>query len=372
MILRSRRTKGTTLDEQQLSRLIGRIYDSVSDHEEYSRVMKQVAEATRSRLLMPALVCSGGNSLEGPQRFGDMTSRLLDGSIDYDAGAGALDPTITFVQANPNQGVFATNLHLGRNEYAHHPHVKWNRHYIGASHWRLRYEARDGVLFGVSAHPRDPIEPHANDEVRKFDLLFEHMARAWRQALRPYDLTSRTEALATINVAGRVTALSLPAEDIIQERDGLYLHGGVLLPSETRLRSKWRELVDRTLHSLYDCEGSILLTRPSGKRSPLVTVRSLPRRAGLIAFAHGAVVRVVDPESDSPNLAKLLIALWRLTWAEARLVQVLVETDCDLRRSADLLGVTYATVRTQLASVFAKSETRGQPELMRLVTRLSG
>lgn len=333
--------------------------------------MAQVAEATRSRLLMPALVRDGEHSLQGPQRFGDMTSRLMDGIIDYDAGAGALDPTITFVQTNPHKGLFATNLHLGEHEYARHPHVKWNRHYIGASHWRLRYETRDGVLFGVSAHPRDPYEPHARDEVRRFDLLFDHMARAWRQALRPVDLSSRIDALATVNSAGRVTAMSPAAEAIITGRDGLYLCGAELMPSEVRLRSRWRELTDRALRSPDDGEGAILLTRPSGKRSLSVTIVPSPRQPGLGAFARGAVIRLVDPDAPSPDTTRSLTDLWRLTRAEARLVQALVETDCDLRRSADLLGITYATVRTQLASVFAKTETRGQPELMRLVTRIS-
>lgn len=359
------------MDEQQLSRLIGRIYESVVDRDEHHAVMGQVAEATKSRFLMPALMRVGEHALEQPQYYGDMTGRMLDGIVDYNAGAGALDPTIAFVNVHPAEGRFASHVHLGGDEHARHPHVKWNRHYIGSAHWQVRYETRNGILFGVSAHPRDPEEPHTPDENRRFDLLFDHMARAWRLALQPADLSSRDDALVTLNAAGRVTAMSPAALAIIQAKDGLYVSGAELLPSEVRLQARWRGLIDGATRDAARGEGAMLLTRPSGRRPLSIIVNSSPPQPGLGTYARGATVRIVDPEAAAPDLTRRLVDLWRLTPAEARLAQVLVETDCDLRESADRLGITYGTARTQLASVFAKTETRGQPELMRLVTRLS-
>ncbi|HEX8388233.1 MAG TPA: LuxR C-terminal-related transcriptional regulator, partial [Sphingomonas sp.] len=63
--------------------------------------------------------------------------------------------------------------------------------------------------------------------------------------------------------------------------------------------------------------------------------------------------------------------LFGLTPAEVRLARALLDTDCDLRASADRLEISYATVRTHLARVFAKTDARSQAELMRLLTQLS-
>jgi DNA-binding CsgD family transcriptional regulator len=57
-----------------------------------------------------------------------------------------------------------------------------------------------------------------------------------------------------------------------------------------------------------------------------------------------------------------------LTPAEARLVLRLVSGD-SLRSAAKALGVQYETVRTHLKSIFQKTETRRQAELVILVIR---
>jgi DNA-binding CsgD family transcriptional regulator len=57
-----------------------------------------------------------------------------------------------------------------------------------------------------------------------------------------------------------------------------------------------------------------------------------------------------------------------LTPAEARLVLRLVAGD-SLRSAAKALGIKYETVRTHLKSVFQKTRTRRQAELVILVLR---
>ena len=57
-----------------------------------------------------------------------------------------------------------------------------------------------------------------------------------------------------------------------------------------------------------------------------------------------------------------------LTSAEARLVLRLVSGD-SLRAAAKALGVQYETVRTHLKSIFQKTGTRRQAELVIVVVR---
>jgi len=69
-------------------------------------------------------------------------------------------------------------------------------------------------------------------------------------------------------------------------------------------------------------------------------------------------------------LGALLSSLFDLTAAEARLVDQLRE-GVSLKEAADALGVAHSTTRTQLANIFAKTQTSRQSELVGLVGRVS-
>jgi DNA-binding CsgD family transcriptional regulator len=68
-----------------------------------------------------------------------------------------------------------------------------------------------------------------------------------------------------------------------------------------------------------------------------------------------------------PQMA-LLRNRFRLTPAEARLVLRLVTGD-SLQSAAKALGVKYGTVRTHLKTVFQKTGTRRQAELVIVIMR---
>lgn len=360
------------MDEDRFSRLLGDIYETALDQDGHDRVLRQVLETTGSHLMLIGAVSLADKTAMEPRYFGDLSGRMLDGIADYEAGASALDPTLPYLVRDPHEGYFATDVHMTRDQHAAHPYLPWNRHFIGGSHWLARCELRDGLLFTASLHPREGTDPHGARERQMFGMLFGHMAKAWRLAVRPPDMASEHEALALLNGAGKVEGLSQAAQALLAARDGVELQAGELLPSDRRIQPRWRAAVARVLRSGVPAEEALLLPR-SGDAKPLAaTIRTAPRQGGLAAYSRGALIRLVDPGSPPPDTTRTLMQLWRLTPAEARLVQVLVETGFGLREAGDRLGVTYATVRTQLASVFAKTDTRSQPELMRLVTRLSG
>ena len=77
---------------------------------------------------------------------------------------------------------------------------------------------------------------------------------------------------------------------------------------------------------------------------------------------------VSDPERSVTTLDGFLNQLFGLTAAEARLVEHLLKGET-LNSTADLLGVSRNTVRTQIKAVLHKTGTASQPELMRLLLR---
>ena len=82
---------------------------------------------------------------------------------------------------------------------------------------------------------------------------------------------------------------------------------------------------------------------------------------------------VLVPEIPQYSAATVSIcaALYGLTTAEAALLPLLLQ-GMTPREMADAHGVKLPTVRTQLASLFAKTGTRRQAELAQRVLRVAG
>jgi DNA-binding CsgD family transcriptional regulator len=67
---------------------------------------------------------------------------------------------------------------------------------------------------------------------------------------------------------------------------------------------------------------------------------------------------------------RLLRTYFNLTPAEIRLAQIISRGE-PLRHAADVLGIKMPTARSQLASVFLKTKTLRQPQLVALLSRLA-
>jgi DNA-binding CsgD family transcriptional regulator len=83
-----------------------------------------------------------------------------------------------------------------------------------------------------------------------------------------------------------------------------------------------------------------------------------------------AIVVLVDLESHPTAAQRDLIEAFRLTPAEARLAIRLAAGE-SIETVADKLGIAYETARNVLKSIFHKTETRRQGELIALLTRFS-
>ncbi len=82
-----------------------------------------------------------------------------------------------------------------------------------------------------------------------------------------------------------------------------------------------------------------------------------------------AVVFITDPDQRPLARPEALRILFGLTRAETKLAMVLLDGK-SLSEAADLNDVGRETVRSQLKSIFLKTGTRRQSELIRLLLRL--
>ena len=81
-------------------------------------------------------------------------------------------------------------------------------------------------------------------------------------------------------------------------------------------------------------------------------------------------IRPTGPNSP-PSRAALLSALYGLSPAECRLADLMV-AETDLSRVAEFIGVTVNTARFMPKSIFRKTETNRQSQLVRLLMSLPG
>lgn len=171
---------------------------------------------------------------------------------------------------------------------------------------------------------------------------------------------------------GRVVLLNRTASEIIAEGDGLVLDRAgqcrARIPEESARLHGLITSVARAPADVSQRHDRAMSVSRVGHLAPL-TVLAAPLSRDATGFGGGrpaAIVFLCDPERSHPTPATVLSQLYGLTTAEARVLEVLVQGHRpeDVART---IGVTINTVRTHLKSIYRKTDSQGQPELVRLV-----
>lgn len=111
------------------------------------------------------------------------------------------------------------------------------------------------------------------------------------------------------------------------------------------------------------------LTRPESRSPWLVTVSSLKRDRGATISKPRVILLLEDGAARPVDAAATLMAMFELTPREAALAATLAQGH-DLAKAADRLDIATATARSYLKSIFLKTGTHRQAELVALILRL--
>lgn len=169
----------------------------------------------------------------------------------------------------------------------------------------------------------------------------------------------------------RILATNRRADEILAERDGLSSERDGLQASAPSQTAALRKLVAAVAVTSKGCGlhpgGVLTLKRPSLKKPLSARIIPLPLHTCLADHVQAAaVVFVSDP--DARTTMSHLAILYSLTPAEERLTSKLIEGQT-LDEIAEDLQISRNTAATQLKSVFQKTGTRRQAELVRLLLR---
>jgi DNA-binding CsgD family transcriptional regulator len=178
------------------------------------------------------------------------------------------------------------------------------------------------------------------------------------------------QAVVLVDPKGTVVRLNKRAAAIVAQGDGLMIHHGVLrcarLADSVALHRLIGDVAQRTGLAQGATVHGLRIQRPGGRRPLTALVTALRDRDGLANSEPVIAVFVTDPE-HAPVLDLQLLREWYgLTPAEARVAGLLASGLC-LGEILKRLGISANTARTHLKSIFGKTETRRQGELIRLL-----
>lgn len=167
----------------------------------------------------------------------------------------------------------------------------------------------------------------------------------------------------------RAQFVNKAARRLVERRDGLSLQGGELRGATPAETEEIRRTVEGALKDAQsaadDTLHSCCLRRPSHGR-PLLLMVSALAPSGTAGPLAGAAVFVSDPDTRPSFAPETTARLYGLTPAETRVLGALIEGQ-RAEEIAEQNKVSIATVRSQIKSLLAKTETQRQAELVALV-----
>jgi len=277
-------------------------------------------------------------------------------------------------------------------------------HQFGAILAGLDGGMEGGVTLLRAAQPG----PFGREAVALLTLLAPHLKRAinTHRALsqartQQSELQQSVEALdlavMSVDGSGRVIRMSEAARAIVAVGRGIGLEGGMLQASRADEQSRMTELiagaaatgtgkgVEFAVRNLVsgapEAGNDPLWTPPTGgamvisrwpPSHPLrVVIAPFHSKELLLDDRPAALIFLSDPDARPASRGSILRALYGLTPTECRLADLLMQ-GCDLAEAAERLRMATGTARFHLKSIFRKTGTGRQSELMRLVLALPG
>jgi DNA-binding CsgD family transcriptional regulator len=228
--------------------------------------------------------------------------------------------------------------------------------------------------------------PFDSRQKRLFAVLAQHLVRTVALQRRLHHLTIANESTLTdldgleqgfllVDSQARLLFVNRGARALLDARDGLRLEAGALSASNAGEAGTLRGLIS-SCAAVASAEigsgGDIVLQRGAGRLplDVLVTPIQLETAMATIPWTFPqravAIVLISDPESKMLARVESLRERFGLTRAEATFALEIIKGD-GRQATADRLGISVATARSHLSSIFDKTGSRRQAELVRLL-----
>ena len=220
-------------------------------------------------------------------------------------------------------------------------------------------------------------------QMHVFEVVLRHLTRAARISRRLWELEieqiaaverleSLQEGALLVDSSGSVIRANAAAKAMLDDGDGIFLDNGRVAAAGSEMLQKLIASCAQNCLSLGGPGGEFKIPREH-PRSPLhVTVTSLRSKTQFADVpwigveVPVAIVTVRDPDIDRRRREINLRHCFGLTAAEARLAVEILKGD-GRAAAGRRCGISTATAKSHLSSIFEKTGTHRQAELIRLL-----
>lgn len=250
---------------------------------------------------------------------------------------------------------------------------------------RLTLAQRDKFLTIISL-----VRPRSADEfdaaaIERCRVLMPHLERAAHIRFQAQDASAMLAGLSDVadrsvtavlllERDGRVRFANKAASAMAATADGFLLRNGQFEIPDRNDDAAFQRLVAGAVGGLQSPDaprgGVMRLARRTGKGSYTVTVAPVKREASWFGREPMALVLIADPDVTPVPPRQMLAQLFGFTAAEIRVAERLMMGDSP-EQAAAFLQVKTATARWHLASIYRKTGTNRQAELVRLLLSLA-
>lgn len=309
---------------------------------------------------------------------------LEDGERDYAAHLNAINPRMKYSMSREpghiaRDAMFISDREMDRHEfYAAIERLSDVRYFIGT---KLQQCGDRATFTSVEFNRRHGAV--TDRQVERFRTLSAHARNAWNIRSRIDRLTADRDREVFVNDRlpwgvvcldgkGRVIDLNAAAERILSRGDGLTVTNGRLHAAKAA--------ENRSLHAMIaDMIAAPLVT---GRHVDAIAISRLEGRPAygvqLVPYVRhrrdsdrgpAVIGYITDPRLQAMVGDRQLHALFGLSSKEAQ-VALAIAGGQTLRDAARAMDISVNTARNHLRSVFRKTETRSQVDLVRLLIRL--
>jgi DNA-binding CsgD family transcriptional regulator len=356
--------------------ILGHIYDAALDFNKWRHALAEIREVLRANnvilILRPGTARSPGLSLVFREDLYEYADPFANSEFLSPFDAVPPGEVVTIADLFPEEQWLASPFYRKHCEPA-------DVHDIMLLDLRLR----DGSTYRIRITRPERAQRFDREDRQLLALLAPHLRRAFEMQT----MFERTELLhaqyvevcdrmgvATfiLDTKGNVLQHNKSACELLGGLDGLSIVNGRLIATDAASNRELLRLINEALDRC-DSVGAPLISnvmpvvRPSGKSNLVLFVQSLPT-ARLRSGRHRPAVTIFvrDPAFRTEAPVAIAQRLYKLTPAETGLVLELVN-GLSLCEASKRRGIRQSTARTQLRSIFAKTGTQKQTELMRMI-----
>jgi DNA-binding CsgD family transcriptional regulator len=356
-----------SLDER-VSDLIKRIYCASQQQSDWDDIATELLEMVGGHFAVTTVVDLSQREFSSFKTYGGIGAATERGQIEY-ADTQKIDPTLEWAALHPRAG-FCDSAKAVSGEYFEHPFIRWNKARFGSTHWYVGYTPpSDELSFSFSIHIPYQTGAASEDKIRLFRLIFDHMECAVRLQHRPFQ-SDNARAVLLLDRAGNVRQLSKGAQLLFARPGALSIVDGKLTARCPHQQSR----IDQALASATDiyCSGQ----KPAAVKvhndigSPwIVIARPVLNSYGPFGdVEHELHVEILNGVPRTGSL-ELFQSVFNLTSRELQVVRFLADGHC-VDSLSNCLGISPNTARTHLRSIFSKTATTRQSELLQLCSGL--